>query len=151
MFNSIKKLIIGDLDDKHKYKQMMKRIDDLPKDYNFVFKQIQKYINTVGGVSGDITMFNNLNIFEDLLDLFEESRDNYFAHLGNFKSTTEAQQKVMIGNNRINLLIEECSKILSELIDKFEMDISIERDDKNIGILEAEYKELYNRIENSYE
>ena len=73
MFNSIKKLIIGDLDDKHKYKQMMKRIDDLPKDYNFVFKQIQKYINTVGGVSGDITMFNNLNIFEDLLDLFEES------------------------------------------------------------------------------
>lgn len=73
MFNSIKKLIIGDLDDKHKYKQMMKRIDDLPKDYNFAFKQIQKYINTVGGVSGDITMFNNLNIFEDLLDLFEES------------------------------------------------------------------------------
>ena len=73
MFNFIKKLIIGDLDDKRKYKQMMKRVDDLPKDYSFAFKQIQKYINTVGGVSGDITMFNNLNIFEDLLDLFEES------------------------------------------------------------------------------
>lgn len=73
MFNSIKKLIIGDLDDKRKYKQIMKRVDDLPKDYNFAFKQIQKYIYTVGGVSGDITMFNNLNIFEDLLDLFEES------------------------------------------------------------------------------
>ena len=73
MFKSIKKLIIGDLDDKRKYKQMMKRVDDLPKDYSFAFKQIQKYIYTVGGVSGDITMFNNLNIFEDLLDLFEES------------------------------------------------------------------------------
>lgn len=73
MFNSIKKLIIGDLDDKRKYKQMMKRVDALPKDYTFAFKQIQKYIYTVGGVNGDITMFNNSNILEDLLDLFEES------------------------------------------------------------------------------
>ena len=37
MFKSIKKLIIGDLDDKRKYKQIMKRVDDLPKDYSFAF------------------------------------------------------------------------------------------------------------------
>lgn len=73
MFNFIKELIIGSLDDKRKYKQMMRRVENLPKDYSFAFKQIQKYIYTVGGVSGDVTMFNNLNIFEDLLDLFEES------------------------------------------------------------------------------
>lgn len=73
MFNSIKKLILGDLDDKRKYKQMMKRVNDLPKDYNFTFKQIQKYIYTVGGVKCDVKMFNNFNIFEDLLNLFEES------------------------------------------------------------------------------
>lgn len=73
MFNSITKLIIGDLDDKRKYKQMMKRIEALPKDYNLAFKEIQKYINTVGGISGDATMSNNLKVFEDLLDLFEES------------------------------------------------------------------------------
>ena len=73
MLNSIKKLIIGDLDDKRKYKQMMKRVDALPNEYSITFKQIQKYIYTVGGISGDITIFNNLNIFEDLLDLFEES------------------------------------------------------------------------------
>lgn len=73
MFNSIIKLIIGDLDDKRKYKQMMKRIEALPKDYNLAFRKIQKYINTVGGISGDATMLNNLKVFEDLLDLFEES------------------------------------------------------------------------------
>lgn len=73
MFNSITKLIIGDLDDKRKYKQMMRRIEELPKDYSIAFKEIQKYINTVSGISGNATIFNNLKIFEDLLDLFEES------------------------------------------------------------------------------
>ena len=42
---------------------MMKHVDALPEYYTFAFKQIQKYIYTIGGISGDITTFNNLNIF----------------------------------------------------------------------------------------
>lgn len=73
MFDKFKNLVIGNLEDKREYKQMMKRVDLLPKDYKFAFKQIQKYIYTVGGCSGDIKMFTNINIFIDLLDLFEIS------------------------------------------------------------------------------
>lgn len=73
MLNSITKLIIGDLDEKKAYKQMMKRVDDLPKDYKIAFKGIQKYINTVGPPSGDMSIFKDLTLFLDLITLFETS------------------------------------------------------------------------------
>ncbi|MEG2236014.1 MAG: DUF1048 domain-containing protein [Clostridia bacterium] len=73
MFDNFIKLIIGDLDDKREYKQMMNRIDSLPEDYRFAFKKIQKYIYTVGGSSGDMTIFTDMVIFMDLVDLFEVS------------------------------------------------------------------------------
>lgn len=73
MFKSITKLIIGDINDKREYKQMMKRVNALPKDYKFVFKKIQKYMYTVGGSSGDMTIFNDMSLFSDLIDLFESS------------------------------------------------------------------------------
>ena len=73
MFDNFIKLIIGDLDEKREYKQMMKRADTLPKDYRFAFKKIQKYMYSVGASGGDITIFNDMTIFTDLVDLFEVS------------------------------------------------------------------------------
>ena len=73
MFNDFIKLIIGDLGDKREYKKMMKRVDALPKDYIFAFKKIQKYMYTVGALNGSSTMFTDITMFTDLIDLFEAS------------------------------------------------------------------------------
>ncbi|MEG2290502.1 MAG: DUF1048 domain-containing protein [Clostridium sp.] len=73
MFDSIIKLIIGDLDDKRAYKQMMKRVDVLPKDYKFAFHKIQNYIYTVGSINADMSIFKDMTMFTDLIDLFEAS------------------------------------------------------------------------------
>lgn len=73
MLDNFIKLIIGDLDEKREYKQMMKRVDELPKDYRFAFKKIQKYMYTVGAPDGNMTIFTDITMFTDLLDLFEVS------------------------------------------------------------------------------
>ena len=44
MIDNFIKLVIGDLDEKREYKQVMKRVDALPKEYRFALKEIQKYI-----------------------------------------------------------------------------------------------------------
>ena len=67
MFDSVIKLVIGNVEDKRTYKKMMKRVDALPEDYRFAFRKIQNYIFSVGTFNSDIM------IFEDLLDLFESS------------------------------------------------------------------------------
>lgn len=71
MFDSIIKLIIGDLEEKRAYKQMMKRVQALPEDYRFAFKKIQHYMYSVGSPNGDMTIFTNLTMFTDLVDLLE--------------------------------------------------------------------------------
>lgn len=73
MLNSIIKLIIGDLEDKRAYKKMMKRVDALPKDYQFTFRKIQHYMYTVGPSGGDMTISTNFTMFTDLVDLLEAS------------------------------------------------------------------------------
>ncbi len=73
MLDSIVKLIIGDLEDKRVYKQMMKRVDALPKDYRFAFRKIQHYMFSIGPPDGDMTIFTDLKMFNDLVDLFEAS------------------------------------------------------------------------------
>lgn len=73
MFDSIIQFIIGDLHDKRVYKQMMKRVNALPKDYKFAFRKIQHYIYTVGSINADKTIFDDITIFTDLIDLFEAS------------------------------------------------------------------------------
>lgn len=73
MLDNFIKLIIGDLDDKREYKQMMKRVDELPKEYNYAFKKIQKYMYTVGVPCCDMKVFTDMNMFADLVDLFEVS------------------------------------------------------------------------------
>ncbi|MEK4058395.1 MULTISPECIES: DUF1048 domain-containing protein [Paenibacillus] len=73
MLDSIIKLIIGDMEEKRAYKQMMKRVDVLPKDYRFAFRKIQHYMFSVGPLGGDMTIFTDLTMFKDLVDLFEAS------------------------------------------------------------------------------
>ena len=73
MLDSIIKLIIGDMEEKRAYKQMMKRVDNLPKDYRFAFRKIQHYMFTVGPPDGDMAIFTDLTMFADLVDLFEAS------------------------------------------------------------------------------
>lgn len=71
MFDFIKKLvklIIGDPWDSHGYKQMIKRVKALPKDYQYVFHKMRHYM-TVNGVDP----YGDLTIFADLVDLFETS------------------------------------------------------------------------------
>jgi len=70
LFDSIKKLIIGDIEAKRGYKQMMKRVDALPEDYRFTFRKIEKYVNTTGvGIGNDL----GITLFMDLIDFFEAS------------------------------------------------------------------------------
>lgn len=64
-------MIIGDLDEKSEYKQMIKRVDKLPRDYNYAFKKIRKYMYTVGAPGDDMTIFTDMTMFTDLIDLFE--------------------------------------------------------------------------------
>lgn len=73
MFKSFTNLIIGDLDAKRAYKKLMKRVDVLPEDYKFTFRKIQQYMYRVGSTSGDVTIFTDMTMFNDLLDLFESS------------------------------------------------------------------------------
>jgi len=70
MFDSIIKLIIGDMEAKRGYKQMMKRVNALPEDYRYTFRKIQKYVYTTGaGIGSD----GGITLFADLIDFFEAS------------------------------------------------------------------------------
>lgn len=67
-----KKLIIGDTEGNmeliRSYKQMKRRVNALPKDYQFAFRKIRHYM-TVNGVGPD----SDLSVFTELVDLFETS------------------------------------------------------------------------------
>jgi DNA-binding ferritin-like protein (Dps family) len=52
---------------KREYKRQMARVDALPKDYRFVFKEIQKHMWQFAGGDG----MDMLQIHYDLIDLFE--------------------------------------------------------------------------------
>jgi DNA-binding ferritin-like protein (Dps family) len=53
--------------EKRKYKQQEQRVEALPEDYRYVYRQIQQYMWSNSGGSG----MDMLPIFADLLDLFE--------------------------------------------------------------------------------
>jgi DNA-binding ferritin-like protein (Dps family) len=73
MLDSIIKLLIGDLEEKRAYKQLMKRVNALPEDYRFAFRKIRHYMFSVGSPSGDMTVFTDLTMFTDLVELLEAS------------------------------------------------------------------------------
>jgi Uncharacterized protein conserved in bacteria len=53
--------------EKRRYKQQEQRMEALPEDYRYVYRQIQQYMWGHSGGSG----MDMLPIFTDLLDLFE--------------------------------------------------------------------------------
>src|SRR5215813_12951092 len=53
--------------EKREYKQKEERVEALPEDYRYVYRQIQQYMWSNSGGSG----MDMLPIFADLLDLFE--------------------------------------------------------------------------------
>ena len=53
--------------EKRRYKQQEARVEALPNDYRYVYRQIQQYMWSNSGGSG----MDMLPIFADLLDLFE--------------------------------------------------------------------------------
>lgn len=73
MLDSIIKLIIGDLEEKREYRQMMKSVDALPKDYRFTFRKIQHYMYSVTPPDVDMTILTYMKVFRDLVELFEAS------------------------------------------------------------------------------
>lgn len=73
MLDSLIKLVIGDMEEKRAYKKMMNKVDALPEDYSFTFHKIQRYIFNVGAFNGNEAFFEDMNIFDGLVDLFESS------------------------------------------------------------------------------
>ena len=73
MFDRFIKLVIGDLEEKKEYRQMMKRVNSLPQEYRFAFKNIQKYMYNIGSANTDMNSFISLDVFMGLLELFETS------------------------------------------------------------------------------
>lgn len=67
MEKSIVELLVGSLDDKRAYRELMKRVNALPKEYCYAYKKIQQYMYNFDTVDYASNMFN------DLLELFEES------------------------------------------------------------------------------
>lgn len=60
------------VDGKREWKQLNKRVEAMPEDYIFVYKQMQKYIFK----TKDLNSEQAFKIFGDILDLFEEGITN---------------------------------------------------------------------------
>ncbi len=73
MLDSIIKTFIGDLEEKREYKQLMKRVDALPDEYRYTFKKIRRYMYSVGAPNGNMSIFTDMTIFVNLVELFEAS------------------------------------------------------------------------------
>jgi DNA-binding ferritin-like protein (Dps family) len=65
---NIKKII----ESKREYKQHMKRVENLPEDYRYVFKKIQSHMWMFAAGSG----YDMMKIHYELLELFEEGAAN---------------------------------------------------------------------------
>ncbi len=62
---SIKDYIVA----RKEWKAHTRRVKALPKDYQVVYKQIQKYLYKIGPVE----LGENINLFVGIIDLFEEN------------------------------------------------------------------------------
>lgn len=57
------------IEDKKKWRAHVKRVKKLPKDYQIVYKEIQKYLYKVG----PIELNSGISLLSGIVDLFEES------------------------------------------------------------------------------
>ena len=64
---SVFKMILGVKEDKRKYREYQKRVDNLPADYSFVYRKLVDYMfRFIGGDGTDMT-----DLCCDLLEMFE--------------------------------------------------------------------------------
>jgi DNA-binding ferritin-like protein (Dps family) len=56
-------------EEKREYKRQRARVDNLPKEYSYVYKKIEKYLWMHAGGTG----MDMLRVLYDLVDLFEEN------------------------------------------------------------------------------
>ncbi|MDE6476078.1 MAG: DUF1048 domain-containing protein [Erysipelotrichaceae bacterium] len=121
MLDNFIKLVIGDLDEKREYKELMKRVDALPKEYSFAFKKIQKYMYTVGAPGGDMNIFTDMTMFQDLVELFEIS--------------------VADGRKIVDVIGNDADKFSDEFMSAYRMDRGAMREKLNSEIMERFNKE----------
>lgn len=121
MLDNFIKLVIGDLDEKREYKELMKRVDALPKEYSFAFKKIQKYMYTVGAPGGDIRIFTDMTMFKDLVELFEIS--------------------VADGRKIVDVIGNDADKFSDEFMSAYMIDRGAMREKLNSEIMERFNKE----------
>lgn len=121
MIDRFIKLVIGDLEEKKEYLQMMKRVNTLPQEYRFAFKKIQRYMYNIGGVNGDMAVFVNFKVFMGLLELFETS--------------------VSEGKNVIDITGSDVGRFADEFMAAYSTDTETVRDKLNHEIAEYFNKE----------
>lgn len=121
MLDNFIKLVIGDLDEKREYKELMKRVDALPKEYSFAFKKIQKYMYTVGAPGGDMNIFTDMTMFQDLVELFEISAAD--------------------GRKIVDVIGNDADKFSDEFMSAYRMDRGAMREKLNSEIMERFNKE----------
>lgn len=121
MIDDFIKLVIGDLEEKKEYRQMMKRVNTLPQDYRIAFKKVQSYMYNIGAINGDSAVFVNFNVFMGLLELFETS--------------------VAEGKNVIDITGSDVGRFADEFMAAYSTDTKTVRDKLNQEIAEYFKKE----------
>ncbi|MGL5978741.1 MAG: DUF1048 domain-containing protein [Erysipelotrichaceae bacterium] len=77
MIKKFLELVIGDFEEKKKYRVLQKRVAAFPKEYRFVYKQIETYMHTVASPQYDPSIYMDGSLFISLIDLFEEGIANH--------------------------------------------------------------------------
>lgn len=121
MLDNVIRLAIGNLNEKREYKELMKRVDALPKEYSFAFKKIQKYMYTVGASGGNINIFMDMTMFKDLVELFEIS--------------------VADGRKIVDVIGNDAGNFSDEFMSAYRMDRGAMREKLNSEIMERFNKE----------
>ena len=102
--------------------KLLKKIESVPE-----MKELRDKITIkkISDMKKDIEyIMEDVNIYGETNNLFIESRNDYFAHLGDSNSPQDTQQKYLIGRNRLDRLIGTLFEIVEELCDKLNVKIA---------------------------
>ena len=95
------------------------------------------------------SIMEDIDINGEISNLFIKSRHNYFAHLGDFNSPQQAQNKYLIGRNRLDKIIDILLEIVEELCYKLNVKIAKNDFEHKLDILSnLEYPYFIKSINN---
>lgn len=93
-------------------------------------------IRKISNIKKDIEyIMEDVDIYGETNNLFVESRNDYFAHLGASNSPKDTQQKYLIGKNRLDKLIDTLFKTVEELCRKLNIKIAKKDFEHKLDIL----------------